>query len=93
MKVKWHIHSHAISAFLTVMLMPLTYSIAYGLVGGIMSYAVMEGFFFVFSKVGISPPSYDEPSEDGEGEKTVEGKEEPAEEAPEAAAPAEEAEA
>lgn len=63
MKIKWHIHSHAISAFLTVMLMPLTYSIAYGLIGGMLSYFVLEGTFWALSKVGISPPTYDEGNE------------------------------
>merc|ERR1712232_1031089 len=74
LKVKWHIHSHAISAFLTVMIMPLTYSIAYGLVGGIMSYAIMEGVFFILSKVGISPPSYEEEAEEKPAEEEGEDK-------------------
>lgn len=48
--------SHALSAFLTVMLMPLTYSIAYGLIAGIGSYIVMEGFFRFFLFFGIDLP-------------------------------------
>eukprot|EP00526_Cylindrotheca_closterium_P000665 CAMPEP_0113661264 /NCGR_PEP_ID=MMETSP0017_2-20120614/33334_1 /TAXON_ID=2856 /ORGANISM="Cylindrotheca closterium" /LENGTH=549 /DNA_ID=CAMNT_0000575941 /DNA_START=1 /DNA_END=1650 /DNA_ORIENTATION=+ /assembly_acc=CAM_ASM_000147 len=90
-KVKWHIHSHAISAFITVMMMPLTYSIAYGLIGGMLSFAVMEGTFWFLSKLGIAPPSYEEPGAEGE-EKVAAGdddKEEAAAEAPEETAPAE----
>ena len=63
-KVKWHIPSHAISAFLTVMVMPLTYSIAYGLIAGIVIYLVMEGTFLLLSFVGIEKPSYEEAEEE-----------------------------
>jgi len=86
-KVKWHIHSHAISAFITVMLMPLTYSIAYGLVGGIMTFAVMEGVFLLLSFVGIKKPSYEEEEASGEGEEkpAEEGEGDKKEEAPAAA--------
>ena len=73
-------HSHAISAFVTVMLMPLTYSIAYGLIGGICVYIVMEGTFWILSLVGIAKPSYDEDEGDDAEAKEVE-EEAPAEEA------------
>jgi len=46
-RIKWHIPSHAISAFLTVIIMPLTYSIAYGLIAGLMSYCVIEGTMLI----------------------------------------------
>mmetsp|Transcript_5420 Transcript_5420/g.7100 ORF Transcript_5420/g.7100 Transcript_5420/m.7100 type:complete len:562 (-) Transcript_5420:65-1750(-) len=55
-KLQWNKVSHAVSAFLTVMIMPLTYSIAYGLIAGIGSYVVMEGTFLLLSFVGISKP-------------------------------------
>ena len=42
------------------MLMPLTYSIAYGLIGGMLVFVCMEGTFFILSKAGISKPSYEE---------------------------------
>lgn len=48
--------SHAVSGFLTVMVMPLTYSIAYGLIAGIGTYLVMEGAFRVLSVAGIELP-------------------------------------
>lgn len=90
LKIKWHIHSHALSAFITVMLMPLTYSIAYGLIGGMLSFAFMEGCFFLLNKVGVAYPSYDDPDAEGEGgeEKAAAGEDGGVEEAPEAAAPA-----
>merc|ERR1719411_1270305 len=36
--------------------MPLTYSIAYGLIAGILSYVVMEGFFHLLSYAGVKKP-------------------------------------
>jgi len=55
-RVKWENPSHAISAFVTLMIMPLTYSIAYGLIAGIGSYVIMEGVFTLLSFVGIAKP-------------------------------------
>jgi AGZA family xanthine/uracil permease-like MFS transporter len=66
------------SAFVTVMLMPLTYSIAYGLIGGIMVYVVMEGTFFILEKCGIEKPSYEKPADESsapEDDKKVESDE------------------
>ena len=58
-KVKWNNLSHALSAFLTVMIMPLTYSIAYGLIAGICSFIITEGTFLALSYVGIPKPVFD----------------------------------
>ena len=33
-KIKWYDPSHAVTAFITIMIMPLTYSIGYGLIAG-----------------------------------------------------------
>ncbi len=55
--VEWEKSSHALAAFLTVMIMPLTYSIAYGLIAGIGIYYVIEGVYFILSFVGIKSPS------------------------------------
>lgn len=33
--INWHVIKHAVPAFITIALMPLTYSIAYGIVGGL----------------------------------------------------------
>jgi len=38
-----HTYLQAIPAFVTIVLMPLTYSIAYGIVGGLFSYAIING--------------------------------------------------
>jgi len=85
-KVQWDKPSHALPAFLTVMIMPLTYSIAYGLIAGIMIFYIMEGTYFILSKFGIKNPSCDEEpavvkevSEEEVVEKDVEA-EEPAKE-------------
>jgi len=38
-----HTDLQAIPAFVTIALMPLTYSIAYGIIGGLFSYVVING--------------------------------------------------
>ena len=49
------------TAFLTVILMPLTYSIAYGLIAGIGCYIIMMGTFRLLELVGIQAPVFDPP--------------------------------
>jgi AGZA family xanthine/uracil permease-like MFS transporter len=56
MNVKWYNPTHALSAFLTVIVMPLTYSIAYGLIAGIGTYFASWCVFKVLSFVGIPMP-------------------------------------
>lgn len=55
-KLQWDNVSHAVSGFLTVIIMPLTYSIAYGLIAGIGAYIVMEGTFWLLSFCGVPRP-------------------------------------
>jgi len=62
--VQWNKVSHALPAFLTVMIMPLTYSIAYGLIAGIVVYYIMEGTYLLLSYAGIKSPSADEATKD-----------------------------
>lgn len=62
--VKWHDPSHAATAFLTVMIMPLTYSIAYGLIAGIGTWIILQGTFYLLSLVGIEKPNWDEEAEE-----------------------------
>ncbi len=69
--VQWEKSSHAVAAFLTVMIMPLTYSIAYGLIAGIGIYYVIEGVYFILSFVGIKNPSGVDESEEEEKEEPV----------------------
>jgi len=59
-KLNFNKVSHAVSGFLTVMVMPLTYSIAYGLIAGIGTFLVMEGVFKLLSLVGIEVPVEEE---------------------------------
>lgn len=64
-KVKWYDVSHAATAFITVMMMPLTYSIAYGLIAGIGTWIILQGTFYLLSLVGIEKPVFvDEEKED-----------------------------
>jgi len=59
-KLNFNRVSHAVSGFLTVIVMPLTYSIAYGLIAGIGTYMVMEGVFWILSFVGLELPGDEE---------------------------------
>lgn len=73
--VKWYNLSHAVSAFLTVIVMPLTYSIANGLIAGIGCFVVLEGTFLLLSFVGIKKPEFyphGEASDGGDTEDRVE---------------------
>ena len=55
-KLNFNRVSHAVSGFLTVMVMPLTYSVAYGLIAGISAYVIMESVFWVLSFAGLEIP-------------------------------------
>jgi len=48
--INWRYLGDAIPAFLTIALMPFTYSIAYGLIAGICSYIVINTLVFVVEK-------------------------------------------
>jgi len=56
--IKWYNLSHAATAFLTVIIMPLTYSIAYGLIAGICCFAIMEGTFWLLALAGVPKPEF-----------------------------------
>lgn len=62
--VKWHDPSHAATAFLTVMIMPLTYSIAYGLIAGIGTWIILQSTFYLLSLVGIEKPVWEASEEE-----------------------------
>lgn len=62
-KINWRYYGDAIPAFLTICIMPFTYSIAYGLIAGILSYIVLNGTVWVIEKITggrIVPPNKDE---------------------------------
>merc|ERR550539_2296756 len=50
-KIRWDKFDHALTAFVTVLLMPLTYSIAYGIIGGVMVWVSLQIAFWILSKV------------------------------------------
>jgi xanthine/uracil/vitamin C permease (AzgA family) len=62
-KIKWYNITHAVTAFVTVIIMPLTYSIAYGLIAGICVYGFMECFFKLAALAGIPEPTFEPPDE------------------------------
>ncbi|KAJ5798860.1 uncharacterized protein N7503_006365 [Penicillium pulvis] len=61
--INWRYYGDAIPAFLTIAIMPFTYSIAYGLIAGILSYILLNGIAWSLEKVSggrIVPPNKDE---------------------------------
>merc|ERR1712003_197719 len=65
-KVQWKKFDHALTAFVTVLLMPLTYSIAWGIVGGLMVWIFLQISFWILSKLGCEREFADD--KDGEVE-------------------------
>ena len=63
-KVQWEKVDHAVTAFVTIMLMPLTYSIAYGIIGGFLCWIALQVIFFMLSLVGIDLPCVENNNED-----------------------------
>mmetsp|Transcript_28278 Transcript_28278/g.34339 ORF Transcript_28278/g.34339 Transcript_28278/m.34339 type:complete len:642 (+) Transcript_28278:171-2096(+) len=60
-KVDWDDYSQAIPAFVTIIVMPLTYSIAYGIIGGILSYLIINGSVYMMELAmgqATWPPPY-----------------------------------
>jgi hypothetical protein len=60
--INWNYPGDAIPAFVTLMFMPFSYSIAYGLVAGIMSYAAINSVTWAVAKISrgrIMPPDYE----------------------------------
>ncbi|KAJ1916015.1 hypothetical protein IWQ60_008252 [Tieghemiomyces parasiticus] len=50
-EINWDYPGDAIPAFLTIAIMPLTYSIAYGLIAGILSYVIINGAAYIIERV------------------------------------------
>ncbi|KAF9986353.1 hypothetical protein BGZ75_001938 [Mortierella antarctica] len=72
--INWGYIGDAIPAFMTIALMPLTYSIAYGLIAGIGSYAVINGTAYlleVLSRGRLVPADKDVKEPWGEGAFTL----------------------
>lgn len=50
-KIRWDLVSEAVPAFITIAVMPLTYSIAYGFIGGIVTYILLNGAGWCLDKL------------------------------------------
>jgi len=61
LKVNFYDPCDAAAALLTVVVMPLTYSIAYGLIAGIGTYLICATVFFLLGKLGIEKPEFGPP--------------------------------
>lgn len=62
-EINWKYMGDAVPAFLTIALMPFTYSIADGLIAGICTYMLINTLVWLIKKVSggrIVPPNYDE---------------------------------
>jgi AGZA family xanthine/uracil permease-like MFS transporter len=61
--INWRYMGDAIPAFLTIAVMPFTYSIAYGLIAGILSYTLINTLVYIVEKASggrIVPPNKEE---------------------------------
>jgi len=54
MEIDWNDYSEAIPAFLTAILMPLTYSIAHGILLGMIAYVVINAIAGKFNKISVT---------------------------------------
>eukprot|EP00884_Botryococcus_braunii_P023611 jgi/Botrbrau1/9934/Bobra.0012s0031.1 len=50
-RIKWDMASEALPAFLTIVIMPLTNSIAYGVIAGIVGFIFINGLNFIIDKI------------------------------------------
>ncbi|KAL1923542.1 uncharacterized protein VTP21DRAFT_8522 [Calcarisporiella thermophila] len=62
--INWDFIGDAIPAYITIALMPLTYSIAYGVIGGVGSYIVLNMTIWVLEKVSKGRIRYDRTSKE-----------------------------
>lgn len=58
-EIKWHDPAHAITAFVTIIIMPLTYSVAYGIISGLLVWTVLQVTFMLLALVGIERPEFE----------------------------------
>lgn len=62
-EINWDYIGDAVPAFLTIIIIPLTYNIAYGVIAGVISFILINGIAWALRKVSgdrITPPNYDE---------------------------------
>lgn len=61
--INWNYYGDSVPAFLTIALMPFSYSIAYGLIAGICAYICINGFVYILAHVTrgrITPRNYEQ---------------------------------
>jgi len=61
-EINWDYIGDAVPAFLTIIIIPLTYNIAYGVIAGVLSYVLLNGIPLVLKKISggrILPPNYE----------------------------------
>ena len=58
--INWDYPGDSIPAFITIAVMPFTYSISYGVVGGVIAYIIINTFVWVMEKItfGKLKPDY-----------------------------------
>ncbi|KAH7338449.1 purine transporter [Rhizoctonia solani] len=64
--INWHYVGDAVPAFLTLILIPFTYNIAYGLITGIITYVLLNTLPWAIRRLSgrrISPPGYEDERE------------------------------
>ncbi|KAF8623282.1 hypothetical protein AX17_007488 [Amanita inopinata Kibby_2008] len=62
LEINWHYIGDGVPAFLTLIIIPLTYNISYGVIAGILSYVLLNGVALILRKASggrIVPPNYD----------------------------------
>lgn len=60
--VNWSFIGDAVPAFITIITMPFSYSVAYGLIAGLFTYTILNSLIFVtkfVSRGAIEPPDAD----------------------------------
>ncbi|KAG9043736.1 hypothetical protein FS842_001731 [Serendipita sp. 407] len=61
--INWHYLGDAVPAFLTLIIIPFSFNIAYGLIAGIFAMIILKGIPYALNKVSkgrIQPPNYDD---------------------------------
>lgn len=61
--INWRYIGDSVPAFLTMAIMPFTYSIAYGLITGIVTYTILNAGVWIIAKISqgrIIPPNYEQ---------------------------------
>ncbi|PPQ72814.1 hypothetical protein CVT25_000086 [Psilocybe cyanescens] len=62
LEINWHYLGDAVPAFLTLLIIPLTLNIAYGVIAGIISFIILNGFALAITKMSrgrLTPHEYE----------------------------------